>query len=112
VDRQHALFEDLPVDLQQRAVDLHESGVAEIAYRVADADAVLRTIADRAWALLGGDLWELTAQGPKPTGDNWYVDEQKSESDEAFASRGQAAARLFVRRAGSSPDYLLTFVLR
>jgi hypothetical protein len=102
----------LPADLQALAVSLRSFGVAEDAFPVSEAMPVLEALRVTGDVILGGDFWTRTADGYRPSHDNWYVVRRPSESDDQYRQRSiEEAARAIKAREPLDADQFVVLVV-
>lgn len=93
--------DEFPPDLLDRRKRLDPLGITDYAWNRADALDAGQVLCDAGFAVLGGDVFEITHEGAKPTLDNWYCN--ATETEQASLEGWMA----FVRRAwNKGKDYI------
>jgi hypothetical protein len=79
---------------------------------MAMAGQVLEALRGSGLAVLGGDFWLQNERGVfRPVYDNWYLNQEPSESGEHFAARSIERAQNEVGRRLAT-DYSVTFTCK
>jgi hypothetical protein len=78
---------DLPPELLQQARSLAALGLAEVAWPRPAALSILEWMRGRRYAVLGGDVLQVSDNRLVHTYDSWHSDPLPAESFETYASR-------------------------
>ena len=89
-------IKELSQHLLDSRVSLESVGSLGSAWRKQDALRVLAAIRESDWAVLGGDVIDISSDTFRFTYDNWACEPQTTETIEAFKSRSLAKAEEYI----------------
>ena len=98
----------IPTEIARRERTLSHLGVDEGAYTYQDAIKLVEHLAEGPVAILGGDVYEDSSQGLRPTYEGWYCDPSPGEALDAYRKRSRDKALEYLK---AFPDTTAWFVL-
>lgn len=86
-------------NLADKGTSLSSIGIQETAWRWADAISIINELASRGHAILGGDVYEVRGEAPRPTIDSWGIDWDPSSSTwEQYVQASKDKAVSYIQR--------------
>jgi hypothetical protein len=96
------VLEKLPARFHKSAELLQDVGLADVAWSIEEADALLDWLKGVNLAILGGDIYRQRDGRLTPTGDSWHCDRYPTEPRSAYVARAWDVAwrylQSYVRR--------------
>lgn len=107
-ESEYVIPQSFPRELLARKASLDPLGIPDYAWSRTDAIKACELLAEAGFAILGGDVFEITEKGACVTYDSWHCDptEEEQQSNEAWRNYVTRAAEAASQYISAYPEGL------
>lgn len=112
MNKKYGFPSDFPKFLLEKAVDLKEIGIYNLAWKSKEAIAAIEFLADNGFIILGGDVFSLNNEDIESTGDSWYF-ESKNIMEKTAINESKEQAVSYIKKYTSrtiNKEYIYSIV--